>query len=78
MTVAVRSDVAGRIEEFIRPFDLAQAPLLRVGLLDRKDERQVLLYDMHHIISDGVSMEILVREFAQLYRGETLPTLRLQ
>ncbi|RIE04950.1 amino acid adenylation domain-containing protein [Cohnella faecalis] len=62
-----------QIAEFIRAFDLGQAPLLRVGLLELEPERQVLLYDMHHIISDGVSMDILVREFVGLYGGQTLP-----
>nr|WP_233567733.1 condensation domain-containing protein [Cohnella faecalis] len=67
-----------QIAEFIRAFDLGQAPLLRVGLLELEPERQVLLYDMHHIISDGVSMDILVREFVGLYGGQTLPAPRLQ
>nr|WP_233568212.1 condensation domain-containing protein [Cohnella faecalis] len=49
-----------------------------MGLLELEPERQVLLYDMHHIISDGVSMDILVREFVGLYGGQTLPAPRLQ
>ncbi|MCP4158206.1 MAG: non-ribosomal peptide synthetase, partial [bacterium] len=42
------------------------------------DGQYILMVDMHHIISDGTSMTILVREFMALYQGETLPPLRLQ
>ncbi|MDK8179896.1 non-ribosomal peptide synthetase [Paenibacillus sp. UMB4589-SE434] len=66
------------IQQFVRVFDLKQAPLLRVGLVKLEDERHVLMFDMHHIISDGVTMGNLVHEFAQLYAGEQLPKLRIQ
>ncbi len=65
------------IKEFIRPFDLSQAPLLRVGLIEKEDEA-LLIFDMHHIISDGMSMQILTNEFIQLYAGRELPKLRIQ
>ncbi|MCI0470612.1 MAG: condensation domain-containing protein, partial [Candidatus Aminicenantes bacterium] len=64
--------------QFIRPFDLACAPLLRVGLIRLQDQEQIILFDMHHIISDGASMDILVREFIELYAGSRLPELRIQ
>ncbi|MCP5104665.1 MAG: AMP-binding protein, partial [bacterium] len=64
--------------EFIRPFDLTRAPLLRVELVQSEDGNSLLMVDMHHIISDGVSMEILIREFLSLYKGEELPELPLQ
>ncbi|HEX7317724.1 MAG TPA: amino acid adenylation domain-containing protein [Pyrinomonadaceae bacterium] len=56
-------------EESRRPFDLAQGPLLRVKLLRISDEEHVLLLTMHHIISDGWSLGVLVREMAALYRA---------
>jgi len=65
------------IAGFIRPFDLSKAPLLRVGLINREQERHILLFDMHHIISDGVSMEILRREFIYSYEKRELPRLYL-
>ncbi len=65
------------IENFVKPFDLSQAPLLRVGLMEREEERHLLVVDMHHIISDGVSLEIFVREFMALYQGHELPPLRV-
>ncbi|HLP48186.1 MAG TPA: amino acid adenylation domain-containing protein, partial [Candidatus Kapabacteria bacterium] len=63
---------------FIRPFALSQAPLLRVGLLKEKEARHILMVDMHHIISDGTSMNILVKDFMALYQGKHLSELQLQ
>ncbi|MCP4218851.1 MAG: amino acid adenylation domain-containing protein [bacterium] len=62
---------------FVTPFDLSRAPLLRVGIAEDRDKYKLLI-DLHHIISDGLSQEILEREFVALYGGETLPPLRLQ
>lgn len=64
------------IQRFIRPFDLQTAPLFRVELIRFSDRRHLLLIDMHHIIGDGVSSEILIQQFMQLYRGEKLPQVR--
>ncbi|HLP47332.1 MAG TPA: amino acid adenylation domain-containing protein, partial [Candidatus Kapabacteria bacterium] len=63
---------------FIRPFDLSQAPLLRVGLQKIKKDKHILMVDMHHIISDGTSMNILVKDFMALYQGKYLSGLQLQ
>jgi surfactin family lipopeptide synthetase A len=65
-------------------FDLSQAPLFRVTLIRLADRSHVLLLTMHHIISDGWSMDILVRELAALYQSycvnqpSTLPELPIQ
>ncbi|MFC0215898.1 amino acid adenylation domain-containing protein [Paenibacillus chartarius] len=66
------------VEAFVRPFDLGDAPLFRVELYKLNDNKHLLLYDMHHIISDGVSSGIVVREFVELYQGGELPALRVQ
>jgi len=68
----------GGFKEFIRPFDLSCAPLLRVCLIKKEETNHILLFDMHHIIADGVSMEIFKRDFMRLYRGEDLPVLKVQ
>jgi len=65
------------IKKFIRPFDLSRAPLLRVELLEIAEEETLLLVDMHHIISDGTSMGILIKEFMALYEGKELPPLKV-
>jgi len=75
---AREEDVEEILRSFIRPFDLSKAPLIRVGLIKLHPEKHILMYDMHHIISDGTSMGILMKEFAGLYEGKTLPELRLQ
>ncbi|UCH96447.1 MAG: hypothetical protein JSV88_06240, partial [Candidatus Aminicenantes bacterium] len=66
------------IDQFIKPFDITKAPLLRVGLVRLGKEKHMLLLDMHHIISDGVSIAVMVQEFVRLYKGEELPGLRVQ
>jgi hypothetical protein len=72
----------GAQENFSRPFDLARAPLLRVGVAEAAEGKYILLVDMHHIISDGVSHNLLAGDFTALYIGiedrEELPPLRLQ
>ncbi|WP_038094811.1 condensation domain-containing protein, partial [Tumebacillus flagellatus] len=65
-------------EEAERPFDLTAGPLVRFHLLQLADEEHVLLLNMHHIVSDGWSMNVLMQEFVSLYgalaAGQT-PTL---
>ncbi len=70
--------LAELIRAFIRPFELDKAPLFRVGLIELEPETHLFIYDLHHIISDGTSMGILMREFAQLYAGQDLPALDIQ
>lgn len=66
------------VKKFIKPFDLSKAPLLRVKLIRINKEKYVLMFDMHHIISDGTSMSIIMDEFTRLYKGESLEELRIQ
>jgi len=67
-----------------QPFDLTQGPLMRVTLLQLAEREQVLLVSMHHIISDGWSVAVLIRELAALYiafaagRPSPLPELPIQ
>jgi amino acid adenylation domain-containing protein len=56
-------------EEALRPFDLSKGPLLRVSLLRLGGEEHVVLFTMHHIVSDGWSMEVLVRELSEIHRA---------
>ena len=63
--------------EAVRPFDLAAGPLFRVLLLRCGPEEHLLFLGVHHIVSDGWSMEVLFRELDALYaaslRGEPSP-----
>ncbi|HJX29310.1 MAG TPA: amino acid adenylation domain-containing protein, partial [Thermoanaerobaculia bacterium] len=71
-------------EEALRPFDLRQGPLLRLTLLRLAASDHVLLVTMHHIVSDGWSMGVLLREIATLHQAFTqgldspLPELPVQ
>nr|WP_275902267.1 non-ribosomal peptide synthetase [Myxococcus vastator] len=71
-------------EEAHRAFDLEKGPLLRTVLLRTGADAHVLLLCMHHIVSDGWSMGVLVREVAALYealsqgRESPLPELAVQ
>ncbi|MBB3113402.1 amino acid adenylation domain-containing protein/thioester reductase-like protein [Paenibacillus phyllosphaerae] len=57
--------------DFVRPFDLTQAPLLHAAVLVHEAEC-LLLLDVHHIVSDGKSMSVLLDEWSRLYAGEQL------
>ncbi|NPC86979.1 AMP-binding protein, partial [Pyxidicoccus fallax] len=67
-----------------RPFDLERGPLLRATLLKLDAQEHVLLLTMHHIVSDGWSMGVLVREVGLLYAAfcegqpSPLPALTVQ
>jgi amino acid adenylation domain-containing protein len=69
---------ASTIKDFIRPFDLSQAPLFRVGLIRIEDAKYILIVDMHHIISDGISLSVLMQDWMMIDHGNQLPSLRIQ
>jgi amino acid adenylation domain-containing protein len=67
-----------------KPFDLTQAPLLRLTLIKLKTEKHFLLVTMHHIISDAWSAGIFIKEISALYQAfstgkpSPLPELSIQ
>ncbi|WP_157376027.1 type I polyketide synthase, partial [Burkholderia ubonensis] len=71
-------------EEMRKPFDLASGPLIRAHLIHLTSSSHVFLLTVHHIVSDGWSMGIIVRELSVLYtefalgRSPTLSTLPIQ
>ena len=66
------------IREFVRPFDLSSAPLIRAGLIEVNKDHHILLTDLHHIISDGTSQQLLIQDFGSLYSDVKLPEVTLQ
>ena len=68
-------------EAFHRSFNLGKGPLLRALLLRLSEHRHVMVLTLHHIISDGWSMKVLLRELAVFYealsRGEAPPLAEL-
>ena len=80
-----QAQLMARVEEEVaRPFDLHQAPLLRVTLLHLAEDEHVLVMVQHHIVSDGWSMQVMVEELVQLYAAHSqghdlqLPELPIQ
>ncbi|MBE8964966.1 amino acid adenylation domain-containing protein [Nostocales cyanobacterium LEGE 12452] len=69
------------IQEVQQPFNLSQAPLLRATLLRLKETEHILVFTMHHIISDGWSMGVLIEEVTALYeafsKGQPSPLAEL-
>ncbi|MCP5150482.1 MAG: amino acid adenylation domain-containing protein [Chromatiales bacterium] len=56
-------------EEALRPFDLANGPVIRAHLLHDREQHHVLLLTLHHIVADGWSLGVLFRELGTLYRA---------
>jgi alpha-ketoglutarate-dependent taurine dioxygenase len=69
------------LQEARGPFDLSRGPLLRSKLLRLDEEEHVALFTMHHIITDGWSMGVLIQEVAALYeafsKGQPSPLAEL-
>ncbi|MCP4657047.1 MAG: amino acid adenylation domain-containing protein, partial [bacterium] len=70
-------------EQAVRPFDLTRGPLLRTALLGLGPADHVLLVTQHHVVSDGWSLGIFVREMTALYgaaagASRSLPPLAVQ
>jgi hypothetical protein len=66
-------------EEIQKPFDLRNGPLLRTSLVRLEPEHHIFVCTMHHIVSDGWSAELLIRELAEHYGAFVAgqePTLR--
>ncbi len=73
--------LARLVGESLRPFDLARGPLVRFTLFQLAPDDVVLYFAIHHIISDGVSISVFLRELVTLYgvfsRGEASPLVTL-
>ncbi|NLD46649.1 MAG: amino acid adenylation domain-containing protein, partial [Clostridiaceae bacterium] len=63
---------------FVRPFQLDSAPLIRVGLVKVSENKHVMMVDTHHIAADGYTYVVLLQEFSKLYKGEKLDDLDIQ
>jgi amino acid adenylation domain-containing protein len=80
-TPALRAAISAEVEQ---PFDLAAGPIFRARLFALTSDDHVLLLTMHHIVSDGWSLGVLLRELASLYESfvagspAALPALSLQ
>jgi amino acid adenylation domain-containing protein len=72
------SDIDSHLEPFVQPFNLSAAPLFRVKLLHVEEKKFVLMLDFHHIIIDGLSMEVIWHDLQRFYEGLEVEELRIQ
>ena len=56
-------------KEISTPFDFVKGPLIRVRLFEVKGDEHVLVFNHHHIISDGVSIDIILKELSEFYQA---------
>ncbi|WP_232334506.1 condensation domain-containing protein, partial [Oceanobacillus sp. AG] len=74
---ALEEDIQEKMQEFIQPFNLEKDPLFRAELIQLGNEKHLLLIDMHHIISDGVSMGVLFNDLSSIYQGKMPQKLKI-
>lgn len=66
------------IRKLITPFNLENGPLIRMFVIETDDKEWFLVADLHHIVADGVSLGLLVKDFFDFYNGNTVTPLKLQ
>ncbi|MDQ0232872.1 non-ribosomal peptide synthetase [Metabacillus malikii] len=69
---ASEEELAHVIPTFVIPFDLEKAPLFRVKLVEIHERKHLFFIDLHHNIADGYSIDVLIKEFAEIYEGREL------
>lgn len=71
------TDKEQEFRKFVRAFELDKIPLMRIKCY-RAGEKEYVLIDIHHLISDGISTEIYIRDLLQLYDGISLEPVKYQ
>lgn len=66
------NEVAKKLRNMVKPFDLENGPLIRIGILEIAEQDSILFLDFHHIISDGLSVYNFIEELARYYDGAQL------
>ncbi|MEQ8167771.1 MAG: amino acid adenylation domain-containing protein [Candidatus Eremiobacterota bacterium] len=69
-------NIISLMENFIEPFDLSKAPLMRSLLVKVGPQKYILLLDFHHIIFDGMSTPVFFRDLWNLYEGKDVSPLK--
>ncbi|WP_028776219.1 non-ribosomal peptide synthetase [Shimazuella kribbensis] len=72
-----KKDINEIMSSFLQPFSLTESPLLRVQLVYIEENHHILLVDMHHMISDGSSIDIMLHELSAFYKDEQLAPLSI-
>jgi amino acid adenylation domain-containing protein len=66
-----------KVREIVKPFDLSKNELVRVTVIEAVDE-EILVIDMPHIITDGISQNRLLKELIWGYEGKEIPSPKIQ
>ncbi len=74
----MHDDLMDHVRSFIRPFDLSKAPLVRVIMVNTDCGDNYLLCDFHHIVVDGHSLGIIIKDLAAIYNNDQLSDLKIQ
>ncbi|WP_025715726.1 non-ribosomal peptide synthetase [Paenibacillus sp. 1-18] len=70
-------ELESHVSAFIQPFELNRAPLVRTALLELNSTQHIFIMDIHHMICDGWSLNILIQDLFELYQGNALPLLQV-
>ncbi|TYP74357.1 non-ribosomal peptide synthetase [Aquimarina intermedia] len=78
-TIRVLEDeVKQSMSDFMKPFKLDTDALIRIALLEVSNEKNYLLIDTHHIVNDGVSDGLIIKDLIAFYHGIAVPELKIQ
>ncbi|TEB40551.1 hypothetical protein D0809_30035, partial [Flavobacterium circumlabens] len=66
------------LKKHIKPFNLSEPPLIRVLIIKENDATTKIILDIHHIVIDAASFEVLIAEFQSLYGKGELKDLTIQ
>jgi acyl transferase domain-containing protein/acyl carrier protein len=72
------SEFRAAVANFVKPFNLSQTPLFRLALVKMGEQQYILLLDIHHIITDGISMTTFTNELIEFYWGGEPSQQKLQ
>ncbi|WP_128894537.1 non-ribosomal peptide synthetase [Longirhabdus pacifica] len=76
--VKCEEEIDEAIASFISPFSFHTPKLLRAGFIYVNNKLNMLIIDMHHMITDGTSMELFKKELSAIYEGKEVPSLAHQ
>ncbi|MGD2085539.1 MAG: amino acid adenylation domain-containing protein [Candidatus Aminicenantes bacterium] len=71
-------EIGDIIDDFVRPFDLSHAPLMRMEILQIDKEKYLWLFDIHHIITDATGYAVLQKDLEKLYNNQELAAVKVQ
>ena len=70
--------VESAFDDFMKPFDLSECPLLKCGLYQHPEKGNILFVITHHIVCDGISLDLLMNEFITIYSGDELAPVEIR